>query len=1794
MKKSKALVLILTLALLVGTFFAVSVPAAAEIVEDDWVAAPKKTLVKCPGGECDHTACDYVYSFAVIGDTQNLNYRDAQNYTAALAENPTLTYADFTSAYMRVLYNWLLDNKEAKNIEYVLGMGDITQSFNVNQTYYDEEWPLAKEAISLLDGKLGYSLVRGNHDISSGMNAQFGVGSRYYNDLAALAATNDSEGRPMAGFLNTEKVEDTYRKIVTSTGDKYIIFTLDYYPTEACVDWVDEILAENLDYTAIITLHAFLNTDRTFLNEFETTTPADVTGQWVGTSTGGNVEPSALWEEALRKHENVKLIFSGHVTGYGYSSQLKGDNGNTVTAMLVDAQNIDNDAPIGMITMVYVSNDGSVVNVENFSPVRLAEGKNAYYMEENQFELTVDYGNAWTATKYGNIPSSVFEDKAYTFHVFLDDDADADNTNFYWSSHATWSETLTAIHEWNGKGGAAARSHKTYNIVMSQDYTFSDGIPSNKSGQFPGKFNLDFNGNTMTLSKNGVLVPFYNGYSGYVPVFTIQNGNVIMAGNSSSHLAVLQTSSAGETVIELNVKDLNVSYNGSASSLVGMYGGNASSKGSVNLNVSNCNIDTTGASGAVTLFALNDTNNNNNAALNITGGSIKGTTSANLTVYTLNTGDDTAKFSPDSLGSYTTVSLTENVAPVGIFRNEEGKLLNFVTESTEAPYVFTAAIAPIEETPYGAIPTDVYPAASYPFVLFQNGEIAAAYSTWYDFCQNIWSFDTSETKESVLYLRDDITVSKTSKQLRNVKSLTFDLGGNTLTAGVTLFDYMAEKDYAFTTNITVTNGTVTAAAAWAPIVAYNSANTKDVVCGFNTTFNGVTFNATSDFSGRLLAEAWKDGAYGTKNTLTFNGCTFDVTVGNVSKLFQLEESNSQNKVDVAININGGKLIANSYFTLATFSAERESGKGSPDTLTFGKDNSGNEFSLQMPSGVAHPTTGVVTTEGTLYPIETVDDGTNATYYFKSNVTKYGAINVSNLSAVNYPFVLFDESKNQIGAYAHWKDYVNAHLSGTLLMRRDYDTTETSGSTSLYQVENLILDLDGHVLSQSTGTANRLIFHAQRNGNVAFNANITVTNGTITMGRNYASVIVFESTKAATDDSVECKFNFTFNGVTFNTMDGYKGRPIVEAWTGNAAARGRTKNTVTFNDCTFDATNTNVSILFRLLEGDNTSKVSNNYHDVAVTVNGGKIIKGSQNLTLWSVTPDSMGGGDSLKYGQMNGEYVSFVYPKGSAAPTYNCEASNGAELEFTDVSTDKNAIYQLSELLEYNGYYIPSAYADVNTYPFVLFKNGKAIYAFSNWKTFIDTYIPANSEYAAGCTLILRTDFTTKNGNPQKLAYVKDLVIDLCGNKLTRAASNHLFNALGNLTDTTSQTTNITVKNGVLLTSCSNAIVAFNNGTNGARHKFNFTFDSVVFGRTSGATGKIAESFTSGTYGSDDTVTFNDCIFSFVNDEAYGTSAPTKKLDWFDLLDVPSGKTDGMNNITVIINGGEVRISNASYLSLGTMDTAGDSITFAKLVGGNYTKFSIPTGNAAPTIKVNNGELTFVKIADDGTTTSYMLMPAAAVNLNYAPKSSITLSNALIYNVYVPVNAVLKSFTLNGVAYTDLVALTDIVTIDANNYYHFAIELPSAEAAKDIVLEVVITVDGKDYNGKWTMSIPKYAAKVLANGTDVEKTLAKDVLAYVKAAYNYFTEFNTAEEITRINALVDSIIGDYKAEPVSSGVTNTVAPVTAVTLNLDAKPSIRFYVTDTTIEFFANGRKLDTVTGTDETYGAYVELDVYA
>ena len=69
------------------------------------------------------------YSFAVIGDIQTLAWFDQRERTT----------------YTKTLFDWILDNADDRKIEYVFGLGDITDKDA------EDEWNRAVESFQLLE-----------------------------------------------------------------------------------------------------------------------------------------------------------------------------------------------------------------------------------------------------------------------------------------------------------------------------------------------------------------------------------------------------------------------------------------------------------------------------------------------------------------------------------------------------------------------------------------------------------------------------------------------------------------------------------------------------------------------------------------------------------------------------------------------------------------------------------------------------------------------------------------------------------------------------------------------------------------------------------------------------------------------------------------------------------------------------------------------------------------------------------------------------------------------------------------------------------------------------------------------------------------------------------------------------------------------------------------------------------------------------------------------------------------------------------------------------------------------------------------------------------------------------------------------------------------------------------------------------------------------------------------------------------------------------------------------------------
>lgn len=281
---------------------------------------------------------DYAYSFCVVGDTQKVAY----------------LYPD----KFHHIYDWIVANKESKKIEFVFGLGDITDKDTT------AEWDLVKPEIFKLNGVVPYSLVRGNHDGSANFNKYFNV-PEYRNRLG--------------GTMTNVNMENSWQTF-TAGGIDYLVLTLDYGASDAILNWAAGIIEAHPNHRVIITTHAYLFRDGTTLDVGDVV-PPNKTGANDGVKNNGD----QMWDKLVSKYENIFLVLSGHDPCDNIIvAQDTGVHGNIVTQFLVDPQGVDKaQGATGMVAMLYFSNDGKTITVENYSTVR-----DEFYMSTSQ--MTID------------------------------------------------------------------------------------------------------------------------------------------------------------------------------------------------------------------------------------------------------------------------------------------------------------------------------------------------------------------------------------------------------------------------------------------------------------------------------------------------------------------------------------------------------------------------------------------------------------------------------------------------------------------------------------------------------------------------------------------------------------------------------------------------------------------------------------------------------------------------------------------------------------------------------------------------------------------------------------------------------------------------------------------------------------------------------------------------------------------------------------------------------------------------------------------------------------------------------------------------------------------------------------------------------------------------------------------------------------------------------------------------------------------------------------------------------------
>jgi len=306
---------------------------------------------------------EYAYSLAVVGDTQTVT-----------RHNPDK---------LKTIYQWIVDNKEAKNIQYVIGLGDITErgedwGHKNNDTEAetangDAEWAAAREAISLMDGELPYTLIRGaGHDGRERFNEWFGDHKGYTDNIA--------------GYYKEGRIENVYHTFKVGNVD-YMILCLDFGAKDDVLEWANALVAAHPTHRVIVTTHGYMEKDGSLLETGEAYCPSQ--SYYDKTNNDGD----DLWNKFVRKHANICMVMCGHMSADDVVvSKQTGDHGNEVTQILVDPQSMDSSSvPLGMVAMLYFSEDGEDVQVEYYSTITDTWRPNSSFTVSYGSTEAVDY-----------------------------------------------------------------------------------------------------------------------------------------------------------------------------------------------------------------------------------------------------------------------------------------------------------------------------------------------------------------------------------------------------------------------------------------------------------------------------------------------------------------------------------------------------------------------------------------------------------------------------------------------------------------------------------------------------------------------------------------------------------------------------------------------------------------------------------------------------------------------------------------------------------------------------------------------------------------------------------------------------------------------------------------------------------------------------------------------------------------------------------------------------------------------------------------------------------------------------------------------------------------------------------------------------------------------------------------------------------------------------------------------------------------------------------------------------------
>lgn len=241
----------------------------------------------------------------------------------------------YPKSYPEIFTNqaqWIVDNKEKLNIQFVIHEGDIVAKENKSV-----QWERANSSMSILDeNNIPYSVTPGNND-----HKKKTWDTINYNSYFPVSRFEKEEW--WGGNYNEN---DNSYQLLTIQGKDYIFLSLDFCPTSDEISWADNILNSYSERSAILTTHGYL-------------------GGSAQRSVADCGSTEYIWQFA-KKHKNLQLVLCGHTPGESRRTDLN-DAGKQVNQILANYQTQTNGGN-GWLRILEFSPSENKIYVKTYSP----------------------------------------------------------------------------------------------------------------------------------------------------------------------------------------------------------------------------------------------------------------------------------------------------------------------------------------------------------------------------------------------------------------------------------------------------------------------------------------------------------------------------------------------------------------------------------------------------------------------------------------------------------------------------------------------------------------------------------------------------------------------------------------------------------------------------------------------------------------------------------------------------------------------------------------------------------------------------------------------------------------------------------------------------------------------------------------------------------------------------------------------------------------------------------------------------------------------------------------------------------------------------------------------------------------------------------------------------------------------------------------------------------------------------------------------------------------------------------